>query len=100
MKPYYEGRGCTVFNCSMEDVVPDLGVVDMILADPPYFEVRGEFDFKWRSFDEYLVDVESYEKLQARITLLEGIARGESAIDDGRTLSNAQARKKMARWLK
>lgn len=48
----------------------------------------------------YLVDVESYEKLQARIKLLEGIARGERAVDDGRTLSNKQAKAKMARWLK
>jgi prevent-host-death family protein len=48
----------------------------------------------------YLVDVESYEKLQAKIKLLEGIARGERAIEDGRTLSNAQAKAKMARWLK
>jgi tmRNA-binding protein len=48
----------------------------------------------------YLVDVESYEKLQARVKLLEGIARGERAVDDGRTLSNKQAKAKMARWLK
>jgi len=48
----------------------------------------------------YLVDVDSYEKLQARVKLLEGIARGERAIDDGRTLSNKQAKVKMARWLK
>ena len=42
----------------------------------------------------YLVDVESYEQLQAKMKLLEGIARGE------RTVSNAQAKQKMARWLK
>lgn len=48
----------------------------------------------------YLVDVESFERQQQRISLLEGIARGERAIDDGRVLSNAQAKQKMARWLK
>ena len=48
----------------------------------------------------YLVDVESYEQLQAKIKLLEGIARGERAVDEGRTVSNAQAKQKMARWLK
>ena len=48
----------------------------------------------------YLIDVDSYEKLQAKIKLLEGIARGERAVDDGRTLSNRQAKAKMARWLK
>ena len=48
----------------------------------------------------YLVDVDSYEKLQAKLKLLEGIARGERAVDEGRTVSNAQAKAKMARWLK
>lgn len=48
----------------------------------------------------YLVDVESYEQLRGRVQMLEGIARGERAIDEGRTLSNAVAREKMARWLK
>ncbi len=48
----------------------------------------------------YLVDVESYEQLQAKMKLLEGIARGDRAVDEGRTVSNAQAKQKMARWLK
>ena len=48
----------------------------------------------------YLVDVETYETLQRRMSLLEGIARGEKAIEDGRTVSNAKARQRMARWLK
>jgi prevent-host-death family protein len=48
----------------------------------------------------YLVDVDSYEKLQARMKLLEGIARGERAVDEGRTLSNVQAKARMARWLR
>ncbi len=48
----------------------------------------------------YLVDVETFEKLQDRMSLLEGIARGEKAVEDGRTLSHAQAKQRMARWLK
>ena len=48
----------------------------------------------------YLVDVETYESLQRRMGLLEGIARGEKAIEEGRTLSHAKARRRMARWLK
>ena len=48
----------------------------------------------------YLIDVDSYEKLQGRIKLLEGIARGERAIDDGRTLTHKQAKSRMSRWLK
>lgn len=48
----------------------------------------------------YLVDVETYETLQRRMSLLEGIARGEKAIEDGRTVSHSQAKQRMARWLK
>ena len=48
----------------------------------------------------YLVDVESYELLQQRMTVLEGIARGELAIAEGRVVSHAQTRTRLARWLK
>jgi prevent-host-death family protein len=48
----------------------------------------------------YLVDVETYEALQHRMSLLEGIARGEKAVEDGRIVPHAQARQRMARWLK
>ncbi len=48
----------------------------------------------------YLVDVETYETLLRRMSLLEGIARGEKAIEEGRIVSHAQAKQRMARWLK
>lgn len=48
----------------------------------------------------YLVDVESYERMQRRMTVLEGIARGEQAVAEGRVASHAQARTRLARWLK
>lgn len=48
----------------------------------------------------YLVDVESWEALQERMRLLEGIARGERAFEEGRVLTHAQARRRMSRWLK
>lgn len=48
----------------------------------------------------YLVDVETYELQQERMTILEGIARGEMAIAEGRTLSHAQAGKRLGKWLK
>jgi len=47
----------------------------------------------------YLVDVETYEKLHQRVAILEGIARGERAVDQGRIVSHAEAKKRMARWL-
>jgi predicted transcriptional regulator len=34
-----------------------------------------------------------------RLAILQGIARGERAVEEGRVVSHAQARKRMARWL-
>ena len=48
----------------------------------------------------YLVDVETYEALQQRMTVLEGIARGEMAVAEKRVVSHSEARTRMARWLK
>ena len=47
----------------------------------------------------YLVDVETYENTQRRLAILEGIARGERAVEEGRVISHAEAKKRMARWL-
>ncbi len=48
----------------------------------------------------YLVDVESFDRLTDRMSLLEGIARGERAIEEERTLTQKEAKFKMSRWLK
>jgi len=32
----------------------------LIIADPPYYKVKGDFDFIWKTFDDYLVDVEKW----------------------------------------
>ena len=48
----------------------------------------------------YLLDVETYQLMQQRMTVLEGIARGEQAIAEGRVATHAQASKRLARWLK
>ncbi len=48
----------------------------------------------------YLIDVESYELQQQRMSILEGIARGEMAVAQGRTVSHAQAKVRLSRWLK
>ena len=47
----------------------------------------------------YLVDVGTFENLQSRIRILEGIARGEKAIQEGRTVTHAEAKRRMKRWL-
>ncbi|MBL1275640.1 MAG: type II toxin-antitoxin system Phd/YefM family antitoxin [Ectothiorhodospiraceae bacterium] len=48
----------------------------------------------------YLVDVDDYELMQDRMRLLEGLSRGERAIQEGRTLTQKEAKKAMAKWLK
>ena len=47
----------------------------------------------------YLVDVESFETQQNRIRILEGIARGERALQDERVMTHDQAKKRMKKWL-
>ena len=48
----------------------------------------------------YLVDVETYECQQQRMAILEGIARGEMAVAEGRVLGHAQAKSRLDRWLR
>jgi len=48
----------------------------------------------------YLVDVDSYHRQQERMAILEGIARGEMAVAEGRTLTHGDAQKRLDRWLK
>jgi site-specific DNA-methyltransferase (adenine-specific) len=45
----------------MNNGMPDKSV-KLLIADPPYFEVKGEFDFIWKTFDEYLQQVELWAK--------------------------------------
>ncbi|MBE1159134.1 type II toxin-antitoxin system prevent-host-death family antitoxin [Dyella acidiphila] len=48
----------------------------------------------------YLVDVESFDAMQQRMRMLEGIARGERALEEQRTMTHAEARTRLKRWLK
>jgi len=48
----------------------------------------------------YLVDVETFDRLNRRLEIMEVIARGERAIEGGRVVTHKEARKRMARWLK
>ena len=54
--------GSALFNADCTDILPLIPdkSVQLILADPPYFEVKGAFDFVWDSFEDYLKDVEKW----------------------------------------
>lgn len=47
----------------------------------------------------YLVKVDMFDAMRERMKILEGIARGEKAILEKRLVSQAQAKKRLARWL-
>jgi prevent-host-death family protein len=47
----------------------------------------------------FLVDVQTYESTKKRLSLLEGIARGEAAYKDGRYMTNAEAKIRFKDWL-
>lgn len=48
----------------------------------------------------YLIDVEDYEMMQNRMAILDGIAKGETAILENRLYTQAEAKQKMRKWLK
>ena len=47
----------------------------------------------------YLVDAESFEAQQQRLRILEGIARGERALQEGRVVTHREAKRRLGRWL-
>ena len=48
----------------------------------------------------YLVDVEDFEFIQRRMALLERLSLGERALQEGKVVSNAEAKTKLSQWLK
>jgi prevent-host-death family protein len=47
----------------------------------------------------YLMAADAFESVNGRLGILEGIAHGERAIEDGRIVTHAEAKERMARWL-
>ena len=47
----------------------------------------------------YLLDVHTYTAMNERLAILESIARGERAVEEGRIVSHTEAKKRMSRWL-
>lgn len=48
----------------------------------------------------YLVDCETYELQQQRLAILEGIARGEMAVAEGRVVAHEDVKARLGRWLR
>ncbi|WP_370315164.1 type II toxin-antitoxin system Phd/YefM family antitoxin [Thalassolituus sp.] len=47
----------------------------------------------------YLLDVDDYEQLMTRMSILEGIARGEQAVKDDRVMSQSEAKERLSEWM-
>lgn len=62
--------------------------------------LSGRFATEHGKPSAYLVDVEHFEEIQRKLNLLEGLARGEKAILEGRVVPHEKAKERMARWLK
>jgi DNA modification methylase len=43
----------------LNNTLPDK-CAKLIIADPPYYKTKGDFDFIWKTFEDYLVDVEKW----------------------------------------
>ena len=43
----------------LDNSLPDK-CAQLIIADPPYYRVKGDFDFIWETFEDYLKDVEKW----------------------------------------
>ena len=43
--------------------------------------------------------MESYEAMQSKMRILEGLSRGERALHENRTYTEAEAKQKLAKWL-
>jgi len=58
-----------LFNIDCMEYMKDCedNAFDLIIVDPPYFEIKGEFDFAWKSFEDYLKDVDKWAKEIKRI---------------------------------
>ena len=55
----------------MDNGLPD-HCCDLIVADPPYYRVKGEFDKVWETFGDYCKDVERWAAELARLMSYNG----------------------------
>jgi len=66
---YFETDRGILYNQDCFDVMSNIPEksVNTIIADPPYFEIKGDFDFIFKDFDDYLEFIEKQAKEYKRI---------------------------------
>lgn len=64
-KPYYQDDAVTIYHGDCREIVPGLGRFDLVLTDPPYGKVKGEFDHMWTNRPAMLEDCKEWAALIA-----------------------------------
>jgi len=66
VKPYYQDDYVTLYHGDCREIVPTLGKFELILTDPPYGKVRGDFDNEWRNRPAMLKDCETWLEMMVQ----------------------------------
>jgi site-specific DNA-methyltransferase (adenine-specific) len=61
--PYYEDEYVTLYCGDCRDIVPHLGRFDLLLTDPPYGRVKGDFDMIWQCRELFLEDCQKWRDM-------------------------------------
>jgi len=56
MKPYYQDGSVTIYHGDCREIMPTIKGVDLVLTDPPYGKVKGDFDHEWTNRPAMLED--------------------------------------------
>jgi adenine-specific DNA-methyltransferase len=54
--PFYQDSAVTIYHGDCREIVPTLGRFDLLLTDPPYGKVKGDFDHEWANRTAMLKD--------------------------------------------
>ena len=57
----------TLYHGDCMDILPTLGKVDAVVTDPPYYRVKGDFDFNYSDFTEFQELIKSCGKEWKRL---------------------------------
>lgn len=60
MTPYYRDDFATLYHGDCREVLPRLEPAALVLTDPPYGKVKGDFDEEWTNRTAMLKDAEEW----------------------------------------
>jgi site-specific DNA-methyltransferase (adenine-specific) len=63
MTPYYQDDAVTIYYGDCREIVSTLGRFDLLLTDPPYGKVKGDFDHEWTNRPAMLKSCEEWRDM-------------------------------------